>query len=92
MLPVAGLKVGLTLELRAGGSLRPFGGVDRRRRRQESWSAFLRALGQTITMLDHCVNYPEKTKIVTERQPYLRSSSRPLNDKQDDNKTPIAVG
>ena len=88
MLPVAGLKVGLTLELRA----RPVGGVDRRRRRQESWSAFLRALGQTITMLDHCVNYPEKTKIVTERQPYLRSSSRPLNDKQDDNKTPIAVG
>ena len=91
MLPVAGLKVGLTLELRA----RPVGGVDRRRRRQESWSAFLRALGQTITMLDHCVNYPEKTKIVTERQPYLRS--RPLNsdmhdDKQEDNKTPIVVG
>ena len=27
---------------------------------------FLRALGQTITMLDHYVNYPEKTKIVTE--------------------------
>ena len=94
MLPVAGLKVGLTLELRAGGSLRPFGGVDRRRRRQESWSAFLRALGQTITMRDHYVNYPEKTKIVTERQPYLRS--RPLKsdmyDKQDDNKTPIVVG
>ena len=43
-------------------------------------------------MLDHYVNYPEKTKIVTERQPYLRSSSRPLNDKQDDNKTPIVVG
>ena len=45
-------------------------------------------------MLDHYVNYPEKTKIVTERQPYLRS--RPLNsevhDKQDDNKTPIVVG
>ena len=41
-------------------------------------------------MLDHYVNYAEKTKIVTERQPYLRS--RPLNDKQDDNKTPIAVG
>ena len=53
---------------------------------------FLRALGQTITMLDHYVNYPEKTKIVTERQPDLRSSSRPLNDKQDDNKTPIVVG
>ena len=53
---------------------------------------FLRALGQTITMLDHYVNYAEKTKIVTERQPYLRSSSRPLNDKQDDNKTPIVVG
>ena len=53
---------------------------------------FLRALAQTITMLDHHVNYPKKTKIVTERQPYLRSSSRPLNDKQDDNKTPIAVG
>ena len=57
---------------------------------------FLRALGQTITMLDHCVNYAEKTKIVTERQPYLRS--RPLNsecmyDKQDGNKTPpIVVG
>ena len=95
MLPVAGLKVGLTLELiRAGGSLRPFGGVDRRRRRQESWSPFLRALGQTIAMLDHYVNYPKKTKIVTERQPYLRS--RPLNsevhEKQDDNKTPIVVG
>ena len=49
-------------------------------------------------MLDHYVNYPEKTKIVTERQPYLRS--RPLNsdmlsdmhDKQEDNKTPIVVG
>ena len=48
-------------------------------------------------MLDHYVNYPEKTKIVTERQPYLRS--RPLNsdmyamyDKQDDDKTPIVVG
>ena len=58
---------------------------------------FLRALGQTITMLDHYVNYPEKTKIVTERQPYLRN--RPLDsdmyamyDKQDDNKTPIVVG
>ena len=54
---------------------------------------FLRALGQTITMLDHYVNYPEKTKIVTERQPYLRS--RPLNsdmyDKEEDNKTPIVV-
>ena len=94
MLPVAELKVGWSqphttgLELRA----RPVGGVDRRRRRQENWSAFLRALGQTITMLDHCVNYAEKTKIVTERQPYLRS--RPLNsdDKQDDNKTPIVVG
>ena len=91
MLPVAGLKVGLTLELRA----RPVGGVDRRRRRQESWSAFLRALGQTITMLGHYVNYPKKTKIVTDRQPYLRS--RPLNsdmhdDKQEDNKTPIVVG
>ena len=48
-------------------------------------------------MLDHYINYPEKTKIVTERQPYLRS--RPLDsdmyamyDKQDDNKTPIVVG
>ena len=49
-------------------------------------------------MLDHYVNYPEKTKIVTERQTYLRS--RPSNsdtgcmyDKQDDNsKTPIVVG
>ena len=92
MLPVAGLKVGLTLELRAGGSLRPFGGVDRRRRRQESWSAFLRALGQTITMRDHCVNYAEKTKIVTERQPYLRSRPLDSDDKQDDNKTPIVVG
>ena len=60
---------------------------------------FLRALAQTITMLDHHVNYPKKTKIVTERQPYyLRSRS--LNsdmyacmyDKQDDNKTPIVVG
>ena len=56
---------------------------------------FLRALGQTITMLDHYVNYPKKTKIVTERQPYLRS--RPLNsdmyEKQDGNKTrPIVVG
>ena len=55
---------------------------------------FLRALAQTITMLDHYVNYPKKTKIVTERQPYLRS--RPLNsdmhDKQEDNKTPIVVG
>ena len=60
---------------------------------------FLRALAQTITMLDHYVNYPEKTKIVTERQTYLRS--RPSNsdtydqayDKQDDNnKTPIVVG
>ena len=58
---------------------------------------FLRALAQTITMLDHHVNYPKKTKIVTERQPYLRS--RPLDsdmyamyDKQDDNKTPIVVG
>ena len=59
---------------------------------------FLRALAQTITMLDHHVNYPKKTKIVTERQPYLRS--RPLNsdmlsdmhDKQEDNKTPIVVG
>ena len=91
MLPVAELKVGWSqphtgLELRA----RPVGGVDRRRRRQESWSPFLRALGQTIAMLDHYVNYPKKTKIVTDRQPYLRS--RPLNDKQDDNKTPIAVG
>ena len=54
--------------------------------------SFLRALAQTITMFDHYVNYPKKTKIVTERQPYLRSSSRPLNDKQDDNKTPIVVG
>ena len=56
---------------------------------------FLRALGQTITMLDHYVNYPKKTKIVTERQPYLRSrmTSRPLNSvKQEDNKTPIVVG
>ena len=60
--------------------------------------SFLRALAQTITMFDHYVNYPKKTKIVTERQPYLRS--RPLNsdmyacmyDKQDDNKTPIVVG
>ena len=58
---------------------------------------FLRALGKTITVLDHYVNYPEKTKIVTERQTYLRS--RPLDsdtydyDKQDDNnKTPIVVG
>ena len=59
---------------------------------------FLRALAQTITMFDHYVNYPKKTKIVTERQPYLRS--RPLNsdkyeydDKQDGNKTPpIVVG
>ena len=58
---------------------------------------FLRALAQTITMFDHYVNYPKKTKIVTERQPYLRS--RPLDsdmyamyDKQDDNKTPIVVG
>ena len=58
---------------------------------------FLRALGQTITMLDHYVNYPEKTKIMTGRQTYLRS--RPLKsdtydyDKQDDNnKTPIVVG
>ena len=59
---------------------------------------FLRALGKTITVLDHYVNYPEKAKIVTERQPYLRS--RPLNsdmlsdmhDKQEDNKTPIVVG
>ena len=59
---------------------------------------FLRALAQTITMFDHYVNYPKKTKIVTERQPYLRS--RPLNsdmlsdmhDKQEDNKTPIVVG
>ena len=56
---------------------------------------FLRALAQTITMLDHYVNYPKKTKIVTERQPHLRS--RPLNsdmhdDKQEDNKTPIVVG
>ena len=49
-------------------------------------------------MLGHYVNYPKKTKIVTERQPYLRS--RPLNsdmhvdmhDKQEDNKTPIVVG
>ena len=57
-----------------------------------NFGPFLRALGQTITMLDHYVNYPEKTKIVTERQPYLRSSSRPLNDTQDDNKTPIVVG
>ena len=54
---------------------------------------FLRALGQTITILDHYVNYPEKTKIVIERQPYLRSSSRPLqDDNKDDNKTPIVVG
>ena len=56
---------------------------------------FLRALAQTITMLDHYVNYPKKTKIVTERQPYLHSS-RPFNsdmhDKQEDNKTPIVVG
>ena len=93
MLPVAELKVGWSqphtgLELRA----RPVGGVDRRRRRQESWSPFLRALGQTITMLDHCVNYPEKTKIVTERQPYLRSRPLDSDDKQDDNKTPIVVG
>ena len=55
---------------------------------------FLRALGQTITMRDHYVNYPKKTKIVTERQPYLRS--RPSNSdmlgKQEDNKTPIVVG
>ena len=59
---------------------------------------FLRALAQTITMLDHYVNYPKKTKIVTERQPYLRS--RPFNSdmhgKQEDNKTtnktPIVVG
>ena len=54
---------------------------------------FLRTLGQTITMRDHYVNYPEKTKIVTERQPYLRS--RPLNsdmyDKEEDNKTLIVV-
>ena len=45
-------------------------------------------------MRDHYVNYPEKTKIVTERQPYLRS--RPLNsdmyDKEEDNKTLIVVG
>ena len=63
------------------------------------FSPFLRALAQTITMLDHYVNYPKKTKIVTERQPYLRS--RPLNSdmhvdmhdhKQEDNKTPIVVG
>ena len=44
-------------------------------------------------MLDHYVNYPEKTSILTERQPYLRS--RPLNsdmyDKEEDNKTPIVV-
>ena len=60
---------------------------------------FLRALAQTITMLDHYVNYPEDTTILTERQPYL--SSRPLNsdissdmcDNQDGNKTPpIVVG
>ena len=55
---------------------------------------FLRALGQTITMLDHYVNYPEKTKIMTGRQTYLRS--RPSNSdmlgKQEDNKTPIVVG
>ena len=46
-----------------------------------------------ITVLNHYVNYPEKTKIVTERQPYLRS--RPLNsdmyDKEEDNKTLIVV-
>ena len=95
MLPVAELKVGWSqphtgLELRARPVGGVMGGVDRRRRRQESWSPFLRALGQTIAMLDHYVNYPKKTKIVTDRQPYLRS--RPLNDKQDDNKTPIVVG
>ena len=53
---------------------------------------FLRALGQTITMLGHYVNYPKKTKIVTERQPYLRSRPLDSDDKQDENKTPIAVG
>ena len=46
-------------------------------------------------MLDHYVNYPEKTTILTETQPYLRS--RPLKsdmyEKQDGNKTrPIVVG
>ena len=56
---------------------------------------FLRALGQTITMLDHYVNYPQKTTILTKTKPYLRS--RPLNSdmyyKQDGNKTPpIVVG
>ena len=44
-------------------------------------------------MRDHYVNYPEKTKIVTERQPYLRS--RPLNSdmyvKEEDKKTLIVV-
>ena len=53
---------------------------------------FLRALAQTITMLDHHVNYPKKTKIVTDRQPYLRSRPLDSDDKQDENKTPIAVG
>ena len=59
----------------------------------------MRALGQTITMLDHYVNYPKKIKIVTERGSlliYYAVGSRPLisemYDKQDDNKTPIVVG
>ena len=81
-----------------GGAVEPWS----RRRRQEEWSPFLSIFARswkTITMLDHYVNYPEKTTILTERQPYL--SSRPLNsdissdmcDNQDGNKTPpIVVG
>ena len=69
-----------------------------RRRRQEEWSPFLSIFARswkTITMLDHYVNYPEKTTILTETQPYLRS--RPFTsdmcDNQDGNKTPpIVVG
>ena len=98
MLPVAELKVGWSqLELRAQSAACWSIAEGGDKRVGLHFCPFLRALGQTITMLDHYVNYAEKTTILTETQPYLRS--RPLNSdmyyyyKQDGNKTPpIVVG